>query len=255
MADGGVHPALEVLEGKTDGWLHVLHRVKAGRDVFLVCNQNHQGPARRFTLRAAAAGEPECWDAMRNEITALPVRHIDRNRVEFSLSMEPLETLMLVFQPENLSEKIARPMRIEPGATPLREPIALVREPNSPTKVLTPKEEDRPLGAMGNRPAWRGAPTRKGGPLTVSPVAAADPFRGHFTLPADGEMDPAKCHVYLEMEGLPDDSAAVTVNGLFAGGVIGRPSRLDIGRHLKIGLNTLVIEPLAPKSARLVFLR
>ena len=55
------------------------------------------------------------------------------------------------------------------------------------------------------------------------------------------------------MEGLPDDSAAVTVNGAFAGGVIGRPLRLDITRHLKPGENTVVIEPLAPKSARVVF--
>ncbi|MCY3020378.1 MAG: glycosyl hydrolase, partial [Planctomycetota bacterium] len=28
--DAGIHPALEVLEGETNNWLHVLHRVKAG---------------------------------------------------------------------------------------------------------------------------------------------------------------------------------------------------------------------------------
>ena len=55
------------------------------------------------------------------------------------------------------------------------------------------------------------------------------------------------------MEGLPDTSAAITVNGRFAGGLIGRPLRLDITRCLKIGENTLLIEPLAPKSARLAF--
>ena len=81
-------------------------------------------------------------------------------------------------------------------------------------------------------------------------MAAADPFRGHFAVPAD--VDPAKCRVCLEMDGLPDDSAAVTVNGVYAGGVIGRPLRLDITRHLKPGENTVVIEPLAPKSARIV---
>ena len=61
-----------MLAGETSGWLHVLHRVKAGQDVFLVCNQNHQGAARQFKFRATAAGEPECWDAVRNEITAIP---------------------------------------------------------------------------------------------------------------------------------------------------------------------------------------
>ena len=40
LVDAGVHPGLEVLEGKTDGWLHVLHRQKAGRDIFFICNQN-----------------------------------------------------------------------------------------------------------------------------------------------------------------------------------------------------------------------
>ena len=86
---------------------------------------------------------------------------------------------------------------------------------------------------------------------TVSPVAAADPFRGHFTVPAD--VDLAKCRVYLEMDKLPEDSAAVSLNGVYAGGVIGQPTRLDITRYLKAGENTVVIEPLAPKSARLVF--
>ena len=44
LGDAGIHPTLEVLAGKTSGWLHVLHRVKAGQDLFLVCNQNHQAP-------------------------------------------------------------------------------------------------------------------------------------------------------------------------------------------------------------------
>ena len=92
LADAGVHPTLEVLEGKTDGWLHVLHRVKAGRDVFFVANQNHQGAARTFKFRATAAGEPEFWDAMRNEITAIPFQRIGDRQVEFSLTLEPLET-------------------------------------------------------------------------------------------------------------------------------------------------------------------
>ncbi len=34
VVGAGVHPTLEVIAGKTDGWLHVLHRQKVGRDVF-----------------------------------------------------------------------------------------------------------------------------------------------------------------------------------------------------------------------------
>ena len=65
-------------------------------------------------------------------------------------------------------------------------------------------------------------------------------------------MQATKCRLCLEMEGLPDDSAAVHLNDVYAGGVIGRPARLDITRSLKAGENTLVIEPLVPKSVRIV---
>jgi alpha-L-rhamnosidase len=41
--DAGIHPGLEILEGRADHWVHVLHRVKAGRDVFFIANQNHLG--------------------------------------------------------------------------------------------------------------------------------------------------------------------------------------------------------------------
>ena len=47
--------------------------------------------------------------------------------------------------------------------------------------------------------------------------------------------------------------AAVKVNGQSAGGVIGRPCKLDITRFVKTGENAVSIEPLAPKSARIMF--
>jgi len=205
----------------------VLHRVKARQDVFLVCNQNDKGNARQFKFRATAAGEPECWDAVRNEVTAIPFRRTGVNVVEFSLSLEPLETVMLVFQPK----RQPRPWRIEPSVKPIHEPLLLTRDPNPPVPKLPPLDANRPK--------------------TISPVAAADPFRGRCVIPAD--VDLAKCRFFLEMDGLPDDSAAVTVNGMYSGGMIGRPLRLDITHCVKPGENTVIIEPLAPKSAKLVF--
>jgi len=226
--DANVHPALEVFEGKTDGWLHVLHRVKDGRDLFFVANQNHLGAARTFKFRATAHGEPEVWDAMRNEITALPFQRIAPNQVEFSLTLEPLETQLIVFH----ASRVARPMRSEAGVRPVREPVVLVRDPNPTATPLTP--EPKP-----------------GRPLTLSPVKAADPFRSRVTIPADVNLE--KVRVYLEMDGLPDNSAAVTVNGTKAGGVIGKPTRLEITRQLKAGENTIEIAPLAPQAATLAF--
>ena len=87
-----------------------------------------KAPRRRFKFRATAAGEPEVWDALRNEITSIPFHRSGENAVEFSLSMEPLETALIVFQPR----RPARPLRIEADVEPLREPIALTRDPNSP---------------------------------------------------------------------------------------------------------------------------
>ena len=266
-----VRPKLRVLGDYQDGWLHVLHRNKAGRDIFLICNQHDQGPGRRFLMLATARGEPELWDPMRNEITAVPFERIDDQRVMLSLALHPLESVLLVFQPE----KIERPMRIEPETKPIREQVALVREPNSPLKKTASGDMGATAGlssseiaAISPRTAGLASSgtlfqqaanpsvepptpdmTRK--PLTLGPVKAADPFRGRATIPAG--VDLQKCRVFLEMEDLPDEAAAVTVNGARAGGLIGPPLRLDITRHVKPGENYVIIEPLAPKSARLAF--
>lgn len=105
--DAGVAPVVEVIEGETDNWLHVLHRVKDGRDVFLICNQQHEGQAKDFQLKIATQGHPEIWDAMRNEITSVPVTR-DGDRVTFPLTLEPMESVLVVCQPE----KRARPARL-----------------------------------------------------------------------------------------------------------------------------------------------
>ena len=57
----------------------------------------------------------------------------------------------------------------------------------------------------------------------------------------------------IAVSGTAPAAAAVTVNGVKAGGLIGRPLRLDITRHVKPGENEVLIEPLSPKTARLLF--
>ena len=111
--DARLPPTLEVVEGITDNWLHVLHRQKAERDIFLVCNQNDKGLARRFRFRITARGEPECWDAVRGEITSLGYRRVRADQVEIVMTLEPLESVLIVFQPE----KQNRPPRLMPGSS------------------------------------------------------------------------------------------------------------------------------------------
>ncbi|MCX6877068.1 MAG: glycosyl hydrolase [Verrucomicrobia bacterium] len=137
-ADAGIHPALEVWSGDTGNWLHVLHRQKAGRDVFLVCNQNHAGAARPFTFRTAVKGSPEIWDPMRNEITSIPCKR-DGQNTEFSLTLEPSESVLVVFQ----DQQRKLPGRITADLKPQREiPLRDTRpvaDQSSPAKLVVVK--------------------------------------------------------------------------------------------------------------------
>ncbi|MEI6278217.1 MAG: glycosyl hydrolase [Verrucomicrobiae bacterium] len=229
--DAGIHATLEVTEGRTDGWLHVLHRRKAGREVFLVCNQNQGEGARDFRLRVTAPGEPECWDPMRNEMTAVPYRR-DGDVAEMNLTLQPSESVLLVFQ----AEKRALPPR-GGDTTPKRElPVSEIRPTDDKDSNRTQMEELTRLAA--------------GRPFAASPVTA-DPFTGTCTIPPD--VNPATSRIYLELDGIePEAAASVKVNGQYAGGFIGKPFRLEISKQLKPGTNTILIKPFAPKEARLV---
>ncbi len=228
-SDAGIHPDLEVVSGDTNQWLHILHRVKAGRDVFLVCNQNHEGKPRHFTFRAKAEGEPESWDAMRNEITRIPfVMHGAIK--EFSLTLEPLESVLLVFQ------ETGRPLPYRFGTDGAR--------PGQRLTVVRDLAASQAVAASGPAP---GGASGKG--LTLSPVKA-DPFEGHVQIP--GDCDLGRSRAVLELDNLaPEAAARVTVNGRYAGGFIGRPFRLDMTRLLRTGSNTIRIEPLRRQPLRL----
>ena len=313
--DGGVPPVLEVLEGDTGQWLHVLHRVKSGHDVFLVCNQNSDSAARRFKFRTTARGTPEIWDAMRNEITGLPCTS-NGQHTEFALVLEPMESVLLVFQAQDRK----RPARIDSDTKPqLVIPLTDTRSgagqaaarlvvvqatygvPGDAARTRDVRERLQQLIDAGERrlPVWRLADgddpapgivktlaaectagdkhitlkgtdpqsiTLKDAPsamdqelnrvaagrqYTASPVEA-NPFHGACTIPAD--VDRAASRIYIELEGLtPEAAASITVNGKYAGGVIGQPFRLDVSRHLKAGTNTIGIAPFAPQAARLAF--
>lgn len=133
--DAGIPQVMEVLDGDTGNWLHILHRVKSGRDVFLVCNQNMDDTARRFKFRARATGTPEVWDAMRAEINSVESKR-DGDGVEFSLTLEPLESVLIVFNGEG--RKL--PARIDGSMTPTREiPVCDDRPASAREKLVVLK--------------------------------------------------------------------------------------------------------------------
>ena len=213
----GIPLVMEVLKGETGGWLHVLHRVKAGRDVFFITNQNHLGEPRKFRFRITADGVPECWDPMRNEISAVNYRRTGKN-VEVDLTLEPNESELLVFQPH----KRDLPVRVASGKATVQVEV----DPSIPVE----KDPEIPV---------------KPGPITRGP-SPSNNFHGRC------ELASLPVLAYLEAEEIaPEEATCVTVNGQYAGGFIGKPFRLDVTKYLKAGANRLDITPFAPKSVRL----
>jgi len=231
--DAGIHPELEVLAGDSEDLLHVLHRVKVDRDVFFVCNQIPDGPAKRFELRARVRGHPERWDVVRDEITAVPFRRTGDEQVDFTLDLEPLESALLVFHPEDRGA----PDRIDSRSVPARDPIVVERIPSA-SEGNSPTPGDGPWSTRDDDSA-----------RTFSPVEA-DPFEGRFALPA--EWGKSGWRVFVEMDGLELGSASLRIDGEYVGGFIGAPFRLDVTDDLAPGPHTILIEPRAPESVRIV---
>ena len=225
--DAGVHPTLEVLEGEPDDLLHVLHRVKEGRDVFFLCNQEHEGPAKRFELRVRAGGVPEVWDPLRNEIRSVPFRFAEGGAVELGLSLEPLESLLLVCR----TSARDRPARIEAGARSALEPIPVERLPNPPT-------EDR---AEPERSALEGCPWVWFAGDGAATTACTRYFRGVI------EVDPDRELLAAWMELTADNDFVLYAGGVEVGRGTGgyedwrRARTFDLLAHLVPGGNALAV--------------
>ena len=231
-ADAGVHPTLEVAEGDTSHWLHVLHRVKSGRDVFFITNQNHEGEARRFRFRIAAEGVPECWDAMRKEITAVPHQRTGKH-AEVTLTMQPNESVLLVFQPEQRQ----LPLRREGGADPGLRSIVIARDAVEPP--AEPKlEVDSQLARRFEGCSWVWYP--EGNPAQSAPPGECY-FRKQVATPAGLRITKAR------FAGTADNSFVLLINGQDAGHSDDsengwrNPLELDVTAHLRPGANQLAL--------------
>lgn len=202
--DAGLSPSLQVLDGEADRWLHVLHRVKDGRDVFLVCNQNHEGQARTYRFRIEAAGYPEIWDPMRNEISAVPFERVGDKTVQLDLTLAPMESLLLVFRPD----RRPLPPRWGGDAGPESTSIPVIRDPTPPASVVPSAPEPRtPRLRDGLRLAgcdWAWFP--EGNPRQAAPVGSRY-FRGRFVIP------PGRRVIRAEFLGSCDNAFDLYVNG------------------------------------------
>ena len=234
VRDAGIHPSLEVIAGETDNWLHILHRIKAGRDIFFICNQNTDDRVRRFTFRAAARGVPECWDPMRNEINTLAFERIDPDTVEFALELAPLESVLIVFQPKALP----RPARLTADIAPT-ESILVSRIDTRPAPAsATELEQSQPSALTLDGCSW--VWLADGDPTRAAPVGVRY-FRSRVSLP------PGRKVAEATMLMSADNNFVLYVNGEEAGrseeaGDNWRWTRsFDLARLLRGGVNTLAI--------------
>ena len=231
LADAGVKPTLDVLSGDTRNWLHVVHRNKDGRDVFYVANQNHKGKATRFKFAVTAPGVPEVWDPIRAEVNSAPFRR-QGDRVTLDLTMEPLESRLLVFAPS------ARPLprRLEPGVAPIRTvavPGKVVVKPRS-----APRGPGGSVGETLKNSQWIWA---AGG----SPASSAKPGPCTFSTIMDVPAGRIRSAIFV---GTADNSFRLIINGKPAGqgGDSGEgwrsPARLDVASALQSGPTLVQVE-------------
>jgi hypothetical protein len=181
------------------------------------------------------------WDAVRGEINSVAFQRVNDDTVEFDIVLEPLESVLIVFQPQ--ARKL--PPRIEPNSKRVHGPIGVER-------VATPPELICPSAPPGSEAIASNQQdkSKSAKPLTVSPVKS-DPFVGRVTLPPEWLAD--RSRIYLELDEIPTEpAAAVRVNGQATGGCIGKPYRVNVTAKVKAGENTVEILPFAPQSVRLV---
>ncbi len=222
----GVPPVIEVVEGKTDNWLHVLHRVKSGRDVYLICNQQHEGEAKRFRLQAACDGWPERWDPMRNEVTSVPTETDEHGATTFELTLEPMESALIVFTRDGGPDR--------PRAITYSQPKSVI--PVTRTNPAGPEVRDSSQDLFECPWVWypEGDPRDNAFPGTRW-------FRTEIEIPAGRTITQGRFLISA------DNEFVLYVNGKRAGASIAggdswkTPRDLQIKRLLKPGVNVLAI--------------
>ena len=222
LTDAHVPPLVRVLSGETDGWVQALRRVdREGRDVLLLANQNTNQVARRLSLKVFdVEGAPENWDAMRNEMTSLPWRQ-EADGVSFELTLEPIESALIRF-----GGKGDRPPRINGSSRPSQVIAVKPDAAAVPVSYPVPAQDQK------------------------SPCVGVA-FQGEVVVP-EGSLQPGqRAYLVCEMaDRTAEDAAAVRVNGVYAGGFIGKPYRVELTGCLKGGRNTLRIEPFPVAQVR-----
>ena len=195
---------------------------KDGDRIFFIANQDFEH-RRDLVVKAnfKAATVPEVWDPMQGTVETAPLKD-----GSVALTLEPSQALFLVW-----------PKKQTAGLLPCVERLV------GAALDVTVKETVMPVTVPD-----RGEKAK----VTKSPFSESVETALSFDAP---EIRSGQ-RVYLvcdDVEG--EHSAEIRVNGVFAGGFIGAPCRLDVTKSVKPGANTLTLRPFRVKNPRVMVLQ
>ena len=219
-------PGLSAADGRM---LAVNHYVKDGAQTLFIANQDFKrGRDLSVYTKWPADKVVLLWDPMQGTVEKPAV---ENGLVK--LALEPSQAVFLVWPNGALGER-ALPWVGMPNGEVV---AASVKETVTPV-VIEGAEKESPATSLGSASK-----------ITRSPFAESVATELAFALPElkSGERVYFACD---DVEG--EKSAAVTVNGAYAGGFIGKPYRLDITKAVETGANTLETKPFRLKNPRIV---
>ena len=220
------------------------HRTMKNAEVYFISNQSGKRIAEPVSLRVAGR-VPELWQAVTGERREAPVWRAQGDRTELMMTLEPLESVFVVFAKPSVGD-VAAPGR--------------ARSPSAPKAVSVSDEKELACDwtlSFASDPLHRG-PAK---PLAMSALAdlstSDDPavkyysgtvtYRTKFTAakPAPG------ARVVLSF-GSVREIARVKVNGRDVGGLWTAPYEVNVSDALKDGVNELEVEVCTSWVNRLV---
>ncbi len=211
------------------------HRTMNNADVYFISNQSGRRITEPVSFRVAGR-IPELWQAVTGERREAPVWQAQGNRTEVMMTLEPLESVFVVF---------AKPV----GRSPRDRRVAATATTRGLTCDWTLSFESDPLHRGPAKPLATSALTdlTKSADPAVKHYSGTVVYRTKFTAakPAPGER------VVLSF-GNVREIARVKVNGRDVGGLWTAPYEVPVTDALRDGVNELEVEVCTSWVNRLV---
>lgn len=222
LRTAGLTPDFTYPKPQPDSDVRFVHRVLPDGDVYFIGNRQNRPEKVEARFRVTGK-EPELWRADTGDVRPLSYR-IEGGTTVVPLSIGPEDSFFVVFRKAAMT-------RAKSVAAPAYVPVAVVSHPwevtfqsarGAPTSITMPT-----LTPLNEQP--------DNGVRYFSGVAT---YSNSFELPHDTSNTPS---MVLDL-GQVGDIAEVKVNGVSIGTVWHAPWRLDIGRAVHSGRNTIEVK-------------